>query len=259
MTAAPGRGGDHRFEELGRWLDRYWDAVRFNVPYWPIMVYNIACWVLLPSQRFYTRDDVPGVEALEQNWEVMRAELDTLLVERDQIPAFQEVDPGQRRLTDDDRWKTHLFRLYGVDAEANRERCPKTAELLDQVPDLYSAFFSILGPHKRIPLHSGPLKGLIRVHIPLLVPEGECWIEVGGVRCDWTEGESLIFDDTYLHRVLNGTDHDRVVIFIDVIRPMPWPWLDRLNRWVLGTMTRSKRIQGVARRAEVAAERRAGT
>lgn len=243
-----------RFERVGRWVDRYWDAIRFNVPYWPIMVYNLACWVLLPRQKFFERADVPGVDVLEDNWEAIRSELEGLLVEREHIPAFQEVDPGQRRLTDDDRWKTYLFRLYGADVASNRERCPKTAELLDRVPNLYTAFFSVMGPRKRIPIHSGPLKGLIRVHLPLLVPEGECWIEVGGVRCSWTCGEALIFDDTYLHRVHNATDHDRVVIFIDIVRPMPWAWFDRLNRRVLGAMTGSKRIQGAIMRAEAAAQ-----
>lgn len=242
-------------EPIRRWLDRYWDAIRFNVPYWPVMVYNVFCWVLLPRRKFFGRDDVPGVSVLEDNWEVIRAELDDLLLERDQIPAFQQVDRGQRRLTDDDRWKSYVFWYGGAESAPNRERCPKTAELLDRMPNVYTAFFSILAPGKRIPIHSGALKGLLRVHLPLVVPAGECWIEIGGERCTWTEGEALIFDDTYLHRAWNNTEGDRVVLFLDVVRAMPWPWLDRLNRWVLRTMTASKRVQGSIERADRAAER----
>jgi ornithine lipid ester-linked acyl 2-hydroxylase len=247
-------GSEHRFERLGRQLDRHWDAIRFNVPYWPVMAYNLCCWVLLPNQTFVDRGEVPGVEVLEQNWKAIRAELDDLLLERATIPAFQEVDPGQRRLTDDDRWKTFVFRLYGADAPANRERCPDTSDVLDRIPNLYTAFFSILGPQKRLPLHAGPLKSLVRVHLALLVPEGECWIEIAGRRCTWTEGELLIFDDTHLHRAYNGTDQDRVVVFIDIVRRMPWRWLDRVNRWVLHAMTRSPRIQSAIARAEAATD-----
>lgn len=243
----------HRFTELGRWLDRYWDAIRYNVPYWPIMVFNLACWALLPTRRFYRPDEAPGVAVLSDHWTDIRDELVELLVERDRIPSFQQVDPGQRRLTDDDQWKTYVFRLFGADVEPNRARCPRTTALLDQVPDLYTALFSILAPGKRIPLHAGPLKSLIRYQLALVIPEGECWIEVGGERRTWTEGEPLLFDDTYPHRVHNDTDADRVVLFIDLIRPMPWPWLDRLNRWVLATMTSSTRIQSAIDRAADAA------
>jgi beta-hydroxylase len=239
---------------LGQWLSRYWDALRWNVPYWPVMVYNIALWLLLPSRRLYEPADVPGCEVLAEQWEVVRTELDELLASREPIPAFQQIDPGQRRLTDDDRWKSFLFRLYGADVPSNRARCPKTAQLLDEVPGLYTAFFSIFEPHKRIPIHSGPLKGVIRCHLPLIVPSGgECWIEIGGEVHHWVEGELLIFDDTYLHRARNDTDDIRVVLFIDVERPMPWTWLGRVNRWVLARMTRSRRIQNAVANAATAA------
>ncbi|MCX7620832.1 MAG: aspartyl/asparaginyl beta-hydroxylase domain-containing protein [Acidimicrobiales bacterium] len=256
MASRAARSSDGpRLIGLGQWVSRYWDALRWNVPYWPVMVYNVVLWLLLPGRKLYEPEDVPGCEVLADNWQVIREELDDLLRSQQPIPAFQEVDPGQRRLTDDDGWKSFLFRLYGADVNTNRERCPKTAHVLDEVPGLYTAFFSILEPYKRIPIHSGPLKGLIRYHLPLIVPDGgECWIEIGGEVHHWREGEPLIFDDTYLHRVRNDTDQHRVVFFIDIERPMPWPWLQRLNRWVLGRMTRSRRIQNAVANAARAAE-----
>lgn len=239
-----------RFTSIGRWMDRYWDAIRFNVPYWPVMVYNLGCWALLPRERFFDPKTVPGTEVLEANWKSIRAELDAVLASRGSIPAFQQVDPGQRRLTDDDGWKSFVFIYGGASSRANHDRCPETAGILDRVPNLYTAFFSILAPGKRIPVHSGALKGLLRVQLPLLVPEGECWIEVGGERRSWTEGETLVFDDTFLHRACNLTGSDRVVLFLDVVRPMPWRWLDRFNRWVLDKMTGSKRVREAIERAD---------
>jgi beta-hydroxylase len=39
----------------------------------------------------------------------------------------------------------------------------------------------------------------------------------------WEEGKSLIFDDTFNHEVWNDTDETRVVLFVDVLRPLPFP------------------------------------
>jgi beta-hydroxylase len=33
----------------------------------------------------------------------------------------------------------------------------------------------------------------------------------------------MIFDDTYNHEVWNDTDETRVVLFVDVMRPLPFP------------------------------------
>ena len=33
----------------------------------------------------------------------------------------------------------------------------------------------------------------------------------------------MIFDDTFNHEVWNDTDETRVVLFVDVLRPLPFP------------------------------------
>lgn len=237
-----------------RWLARYWDSLRWNLPYWPIMVNNLAMWLVLPRTRFFTEADLPGYAVLAENWHVVRDELDEVLVDREGIPGFHQVDPGQRRLTDDNSWRTFVFRYAGADCDANRTRCPKSAALLDQLPGLYSAMFSVLEPGARIPLHAGAMKGILRYHLPLLVPTSDgCWIEISGERHRWVEGEPLIWDDTHRHRVHNDTDEVRVVLFLDVERPIANRFLARHNRFVLRKMTESKRIRTVLARAERAA------
>jgi aspartate beta-hydroxylase/beta-hydroxylase len=44
----------------------------------------------------------------------------------------------------------------------------------------------------------------------------------------WREGESMIFDDTWDHEVYNDADEIRMVLIIDILRPMP-PLPHRLN------------------------------
>ena len=68
--------------------------------------------------------------------------------------------------------------------------------------------FSILSPHKRIPPHVGPYKGVLRYHLALKVPEpaDQCGITVHGVTRHWEEGKSLVFDDVWEHSAWNETD-----------------------------------------------------
>jgi beta-hydroxylase len=77
-------------------------------------------------------------------------------------------------------------------------------------------------------------KGVVRTHLGLMIPPDRenCWIRVGDQRRNWAEGKCLVLDDTYEHEVSNLTDQQRVVLFIDTERPLPW--LPRLlNRLVL--------------------------
>ena len=45
----------------------------------------------------------------------------------------------------------------------------------------------------------------------------------------WKEGESVLFDDSWEHEVYNQCDGDRVVLIVDIRRPMPQPF-DAVNR-----------------------------
>ena len=59
-------------------------------------------------------------------------------------------------------------------------------------------------------------------------PRDKVRIRIGKDFRHWTEGEALIFDDTYNHEVWNDTDGFRVVLFVDFARPLrqPWHWLN---------------------------------
>jgi aspartyl/asparaginyl beta-hydroxylase (cupin superfamily) len=47
----------------------------------------------------------------------------------------------------------------------------------------------------------------------------------------WKEGESVLFDDSWDHEVYNQCEADRVVLIVDIRRPMPQPF-DGVNRIV---------------------------
>jgi aspartyl/asparaginyl beta-hydroxylase (cupin superfamily) len=204
----------------------------------------------LPVQPFYEPSDFPWVAPLEANWQVIRAELDALLAHTAALPNFQDISTDQYTLTDDDRWKTYFFYGYGFRSDANCARCPETTRLIETIPGMETAMFSILAPGKHIPPHDGPYKGVLRYHLGLVVPDApddKVGIRVGGEVAHWAEGASLVFDDTYEHEAWNDTDATRVVLFVDVVRPLREP-MRTFNAAVIKVIGWSPFIQDAKRR-----------
>lgn len=121
-----------------------------------------------------------------------------------------------------DDWRTFNLILYNHDVPGNVERCPEMVRLLKRVPGMQSALISIIAPGAYIPPHSDPAKGVIRYHLAFKVPRDRenCYIEVDGQRYHWTEGEGVVFDDVFDHWVRNDTDEYRVILFVDILRPL---------------------------------------
>jgi beta-hydroxylase len=180
---------------------------------------------LVGDATFFGLERFPWVAHIEGNWTTIREEAQRLVEDRDELANFQDISKDQIEITDDDRWKTFFLYGYGFTAKLGTEMCPLTAALMREIPGMTTAMFSILSPRKHILDHRGPYKGVLRYHLGLIVP-GEkeaCRIRVGDDVRHWEEGESMIFDDTFNHEVWNDTDETRVVLFVDVLRPLPFP------------------------------------
>ena len=178
---------------------------------------------LLGDKPFFSPSELPWTRQLAARALEIRAELDALLEDVQKLPSFQEISPEQAMLTQDAGWKTFFFKGYGVEFPRNLQRCPRTAEALALIPGMKTAFFSILAPGKVLPEHRGPYNGVLRYHLGLTIPASDatCAIRVGGIVRNWHEGESLVFDDTYMHEAWNRTPHWRIVLFVDFLRPLP--------------------------------------
>lgn len=186
------------------------------------------------NPAFFAPEQFPWVAPLEANWPVIRRELEAMLKFREVLPNFQDISTDQRALTTDDHWKTLFFYAYGIKAEGNCTRCPDTTRVVEGIPGMKTAFFSIISAGKHIPAHRGPFKGVLRCHLGLVVPEPRerCRIRVGTEVRHWDEGRCLVFDDTYEHEVWNDTDGLRAVLFLDVVRPLRFP-ANVINRLIL--------------------------
>ncbi len=224
--------------------------------------------LLAPVERFIGRRSLVGDDAflendrfswiadVEANWRVIREELEAVLEDHEGLPNFQDISTDQIEITDDDRWKTYFLYGYGFRAELGIETCPRTAALMKRIPGMTTAMFSILSPGKHILDHRGPYKGVLRYHLGLIVPHDAeaCRIRVGEEIRHWQEGQSMIFDDTYNHEVWNDTDETRVVLFVDVLRPLPRPWA-QINRAIVAAIRYSPFVLD-AKRNQEAWERR---
>ena len=180
---------------------------------------------LVGDATFFELERFPWVKHIEDNWHVIREEAERLLEDREALANFQDISKDQIEITDDDRWKTFFLYGYGFEAKLGVDMCPKTAQLMREIPGMKTAMFSILSPRKHILDHRGPYKGVLRYHLGLIVPEDAeaCRIRVGDDIRHWEAGKSMIFDDTFNHEVWNDTDETRVVLFVDVLRPLPFP------------------------------------
>ena len=102
-----------------------------------------------------------------------------------------------------------------IDIDANMKRCPQTAAMLQGLPRLVDAGFSLVGPDSAILPHAdnyGPK--LQRLHLGVQCPPGSEMI-VGGNKVEWEEGRVVMFDRSQIHSVTNTSEQARVVLLCD--------------------------------------------
>jgi aspartyl/asparaginyl beta-hydroxylase (cupin superfamily) len=186
--------------------------------------------------------EYPALRVLEDNYHIVREECLALLERRHDIP---NVDALSATYTSAGihtvAWKSFMFKS-GRFIDENCALAPKTAALLRRIPNVYTAFFSILDPHQHIKPHWGYWKGFVRYHLGVVIPENNrdqlCWLRINaqpeaqdrsrreeiknGEKYYWKNGAGVMFDDTFLHDAANESGEVRVVLFLDVARKMPW-------------------------------------
>ena len=173
---------------------------------------------------------------VEDEWQTIRKELAKVLARRDELPEFHDIAPDVASISSAPGWKTFLLAAYGAKSAKNISLCPETWRVLQKVPGLKTAMFSIFEPGKHLPAHRGPYNGLLRLHLGLIVPEprDQVAIRVDNQICHWEEGRALIFDDAYEHEAWNNTDKVRVVLFVDFVKPLRFP--ANLVNWLILNM-----------------------
>ena len=196
-----------------------------------------------------------AVEYVESNYESIRAEyfasvlgqgretdLDSGKVIKPLEPDYDVSSKGGEHADDalhSGNWDWHSYMLNGSKNSLFKERCPKTAEVIDTLEKeglLFGTpfgfcFFSTLHGNSSIQAHSGPMNLRLRMHLPLVVPKQETagnqqsrsrpatGIRVADQVREWHEGKAIVLDDSYVHEVWNDANSPRVLLLLDLWHP----------------------------------------
>lgn len=203
----------------------------------------VASSSLVPNDPVLDVRAFAWTKAFRDQWRAIRAEAEAVALAQGAAPSLASISPDHQKIAPVDQWRSFFLWGYGYPIDDNLARCPRTSAAIARIPGLTSAFFSILAPGTHIPPHRGVTKGLITCHLALIVPnDGDVRMRVHDRVVRWSEGETLVFDDTYDHEVWNDTGGTRVVLLIQFERPLrrPGKWFADL---FLGAVKRSAFVQ----------------
>jgi len=195
--------------------------------------YNLFIEHFYENKVFYSKDEkeklFPDSIKFEKEWINIRNEAIRLFKKK----KYDNV--GKNFISNDDQfwqgWETIPLKIFDK-TYPYLDECPTVKRLLtDKIP---TAFFSIMHPKKKLDSHYGPFKGILRYHLGLSIPEGDCFISVNNEIYSWKEGEGILFDETYKHFVINDTEYPRIILFLDVKRDMKnLNWLNDLILYLI--------------------------
>jgi aspartyl/asparaginyl beta-hydroxylase (cupin superfamily) len=202
----------------------------------------------LPEHEYYDRSAFPWLQQLEQATAVIRAEFEQVLADDAGKAMSQQVEDGAMGL---ERWEALLsrsarpwstFYLWreGKAVAGNLARCPRTAELLSQVPRpemphvAPTVFYSVLDARSRTRPHHGVTNARLIVHLPLITPP-HCRLRVGSEVREWQAGTAWVYDDTIENEAVNESDRPNALLIFDV-----WnPYLSGAERELLAAATQA--------------------
>ncbi|HEY0297055.1 MAG TPA: lipid A hydroxylase LpxO [Bordetella sp.] len=185
----------------------------------------------VPTTPYLTSREFPELKALDDNWQTIRDEA-LHMAELRHIKAAEKHDDIGFNSFFKYGWKRFYLKWYDARHPSAEQLCPKTVALLKTLPSVKAAMFAELPPGGKLNPHRDPFAGSLRYHLGLTTPNDDrCYIDVDGERYSWRDGQSVIFDETYIHEAYNTSDINRIILFCDVVRPLKWRWADAFNQW----------------------------
>lgn len=183
---------------------------------------------------FYESEEFPELLIFEQHFHDIKKEF--LNVKEKNAGFWLNTFPHYVDKSSENKWKVFSFRFFGIDNPLNHSLCPVTSQLIKKNQNIISADFSYIPAHTKILPHKGFTKMVLRVHLGLIIPEGDTGIKVGGITKKWKEGKLLLLDDSFEHEAWNNTSHDRVVLMFDIVNPR-WEYsAEQINRYKIENM-----------------------
>jgi len=236
--------------------DFHWDLYHyyFTAILPPVGLYNNIIKMFHPNHiHVFNPNDFEDNSILKNNWKIFQEEALELYAKKEKLVNMSDLSKSSFSGIDKEtnQWKVFMIKWYDTPLANAKKFCPKSTAIIEQCPKIHAAMFSILEPGKYIPPHKGPFKGCLRYHLGLKIPKDNenCYIKVDGINYHWQEGEALVFDDTYEHSVYNNTNEPRIILFIDIERPLMYP-LNNFNNYLINNVSFASFIKEVNNNAE---------
>lgn len=154
---------------------------------------------------------------IQKQYSVILAELQSVIDSKNNniIPYFNHTLADKA-----ENWTILPLYVWNKKNESNCLTCPGTTSVIEKIPGMTSASFSILKPHSFIRPHHGDSNVMYRCHFTLKCnhTSGETGMRVGNDVTGWENGKLFAFCDAYEHEVWNNTDDERWILIIDVLR-----------------------------------------
>lgn len=119
------------------------------------------------------------------------------------------------------QWRVFYFYRNFERIDDNCKRCPKTAQILDQLGKYAlkgMVCFSRLEPGTHILPHTGPSNMRLTCHLGISGCQ-DCWVRVHTYTQPYQEERCLLFDDTFVHEVHHLGQMPRVTLMLDFWHP----------------------------------------
>jgi aspartate beta-hydroxylase/beta-hydroxylase len=161
----------------------------------------------------------PEVRQLEDQFHQIKAEVNKLVARRN-LPRYGDIDPI-RAAEVSEGWRLYYAYMLGVANPEAAKDVPTILAFAERTPRVVNAMIAILDPGVTLKAHEGPYAGILRYHLALKVPKNNPpRLRVDGEYYTWKERESILIDDTFEHEVYNDSDEQRILVIIDIRRPM---------------------------------------
>jgi len=205
----------------------------------------------------------PLYKKLEEKSSIFRGELDKLLANsndgkdisftKDTFGGKNKEIGGDTDIVENRGWRIFNIKLGDKIFDSARIFFPELTKAVEDVKEIRSVNVSILDHKTKIPIHIGYYKGIIRYMLPLKVPKKkeECFLCVNGEKYVWEEGKSVLWDDTYPHKVYNKTDEQRVVLYMDIERQGLGYFREKFNSFFGNLITGSSIVKEEIKRTEI--------
>jgi aspartyl/asparaginyl beta-hydroxylase (cupin superfamily) len=195
---------------IRQWL-QWWQG---DAPPVPTTLIRGTLFPGLARKPWYDKRDVPGWEALESAYGVIRSEILAVYAQQE---GFRRYNPYG---TEDRNWR--VFPLFKDNRKhaANCARCPRTVEVIEQLIGgvTRDVVVSVLEPDAYIAPHRDSGNQFLTCHFGIDVPEG-CEIRVGAESRPWIQGQPIVFDTSFEHEAWNHGQRPRIVLLFEVLHP----------------------------------------